>query len=163
HSAARHFQDFAVHERVQPPGDAVLRNLLQRFQDIAVAANPQTPLGAAEEVAPGAARERAEIATKTQRRIVTKRPHLLSQVQQDVLRYVLGVGILQLPLPAPTVDPMSVALDEFPPDGRLIGGLGKSAQKSLAGARVLVVAHHTFSCGTRNLARDSPRRSGKRG
>jgi len=42
---------------------------------------------------------------------------LAGEFGEDLLGHVLGVGVLELPLPAPTVDVPPVSLDERVPGG----------------------------------------------
>ena len=49
--------------------------------------------------------------------IVGEIAELAGKLQQDLLGYVLGVGVLQPPLPAPAVNVTAVVLDELVPSG----------------------------------------------
>src|SRR5262249_48606148 len=68
--------------------------------------------------------------------VVLERLHLLCELEQDVLRHVLGVGLLEVPLPAPGVDLAAVALRELGP-GLLVGrNLPELRQEGDAGLRL---------------------------
>jgi hypothetical protein len=56
-------------------------------------------------------------AAEAARRVVGEIAQLLGELHQDDLGHVLGVGVLQLPLPAPAVDVPPVTLDERVPGG----------------------------------------------
>src|SRR5262249_11321741 len=61
-------------------------------------------------------------AAEAARRIVFEGTHPGGQLEQDVLRGVLGVGFLEVVAAAPVIDPRPVAVYELLP-GRLVGGL----------------------------------------
>ena len=86
------------------------------------AAGRDDRLAAGPGVAPGVAGDGLQPGPEALRRVVVERPHLLRQLEQDALRHVLGVGFLEVPLPAPGVDLAAVALGELDPGGLVRAG-----------------------------------------
>src|SRR5262249_13779736 len=70
----------------------------------------------------------------------------------DILRHVLGVGVLQLPLAAPAVDVPPVALDEFVPGGLVRRVLRQPPQQGDARRRQRGVGHGYYPPKGLNLA-----------
>src|SRR5262249_22597730 len=84
--------------------------------------------------------------------VIGKRPHLVGQLEEDVLRHVLGVRFLQAPLAAPDVDLGAVVIDEFRPNG-LVGGIApQPAQKGDACPGIVWPPHPHYSSASPNLA-----------
>ena len=77
-------------------------------------------------VEPGVAGDPLEPRPEAPARIVLAGPHLLGQLEQDALRDVLGVGLLQIPLSAPAIDPAAVPVGELGPGGQVGGTAGAS-------------------------------------
>ena len=69
------------------------------------------------EIPPGVVGNRFEPAAETALGVVCEIAKLAGKFQQDLLGYVLGVGVLQPPLPAPAVNVTSVVLHELVPSG----------------------------------------------
>src|SRR5262249_29618192 len=88
-----------------------------------------------QKVAQRVLRERAQPAAETERRVVRKRPQLRGQLEQHVLGHILGVALLQPPLPRPGMNLGAVTLDKLRP-GLLVGRVVLDAhQQADAGAR----------------------------
>src|SRR5262249_11538499 len=74
-----------------------------------------------------------EPAAEAARGVVGEGAQLPGELRQDVLGHVLGVGVLQLPPPAPAVDVPAVMLDELVPAGLVRRVLPQPRQQAAAG------------------------------
>ena len=77
--------------------------------------------------------QRLQPGAKAARRIVGELAQLLRQLEQNVLRHVLGVRFLQVPLAAPAVDLTAVVLDKFAPGRLVVGVEPQTAQQGDSG------------------------------
>src|SRR5262245_66317357 len=96
--------------------------------------------------------ERLEPAAETARRVVGENAQPLGELHQDVLGHVLGVGVLELPLPAPAVDVPPVTLDERVPGGLVRRVLPQPRQQGDARRGERAVHHGYYSGRGKTLA-----------
>ena len=107
---------------------------------LTAAAHEHEP-AAGHEVAPGMVGQRPQPASEAEAGVVGERFHLDAERCQDGLGHVLGVRVLQVPAPAPAINPGAVAIDELAP-GLLVGGLvAQPSQQGGAGPEIRSVPH----------------------
>ena len=85
--------------------------------------------------------DRLEPAAEAARGVVGENPELLSELGQDLLRHVLGVRVLQFPLPTPAIDVSPVMLHELIPGLLVCRLVAQSPQQRTAGRWKLSVGH----------------------
>jgi hypothetical protein len=89
-------------------------NGLQQLPKMLVGDGPRTTL-AVNEISPGMMGNRLQPSAEAAFGIVFEITQFSRELQENLLGYVLGVGILQSPLPAPAIDVSAVMLDELIP------------------------------------------------
>ena len=93
---------------------------VEQINDGQIGCTPDTADLIADEVAPATRRQGAQPTPEAPRRVIREVGQVPDQLEQDHLRDVLGIGILEPPPQAPGVDLWAVSVDERRP-GRLIG------------------------------------------
>src|SRR5262249_41775242 len=96
--------------------------------------------------------EGLEPGAEAARRVVGESTQLLGELHQDVLGHVLGVGVLELPLPAPAVEVPPVTLDEHVPGCLVRRVLPQPRQQGDARRWHRRIRHRYYSRRGQNLA-----------
>src|SRR5262245_58557266 len=95
--------------------------------------------------------DRLQPAAETERRVVGESTQLLRELEQDILGHVLGIRVLELPLPAPAVDVPAVMLHELVPGALVRRVLPQQSEQRQAG-RGKSFRHRYYSPRGKNLA-----------
>src|SRR5262245_13546586 len=87
---------------------------LQTSTDIAAAGCSGGLIGL-NKVAPSITRDGLQVSPEAAGRVIAKGAHLFTELDEDCLRHILGIGFLQVPAPTPTVNPQPITPHEFRP------------------------------------------------
>src|SRR5262249_893084 len=116
---------------------------------------------AVHKIPPGMVCDRLEPAAEAPRRVVAEVAELLDEFGQDFLGHVLGVGVLEFPLPAPPVHVPPVTLEERAPGGLARRVLPQPCQEGHARRGERGIRHGYYSGWGRTLAPVLGRTAGK--